>query len=294
MNETETNTDLTAELLQGAWDVHMHAAPDVVPRIQQADEVLADARAAGMAAIGLKDHCGSTAALATVLDTISGETGPRVFGSITLNPPVGGLNPAAVEAALREGARTVWFPTYSAKRHLELMGRGPFPLAANETGLTLCGEGGNVRAGVADILSLIAEHDAVLSTGHLAPEESLILFRAAKEAGVKRMVLTHASLAVTDAPIEIQREALELGAWIEHCLLALTPGERSCSEAEMVGQMQAIGAERVFLTSDLGQTPNGPVVAGFGQGLARLIAAGLTREEAKLISSVNPERVLVG
>lgn len=284
--------ELAAELLRGAWDLHMHAAPDVVPRIQRADEVLADAEAAGMGAIGLKDHCGSTAALATVLDAVSGSSGPRVFGSITLNPPMGGLNPYAVEAALREGARTVWFPTYSSRHHLDLLGRGPFPLATHEKGFTLYTEDSHFQSGIREILTLVAEHDAVLSTGHLAPEESLILFRAAKEAGVKRMVLTHASLGVTDAGLALQREARSLGAWIEHCLLALTPGERSCTEAEMAAQIQAIGAEHVFLTSDLGQMPNGPVVAGFGNGLARLVAAGLSRREAKMISSVNPEKVL--
>lgn len=285
---------LAAELLQGAWDMHLHAGPDVVPRVQRADEVLADAAAAGMAAIGLKDHCGSTAALAAVLDARSGPGGPRIFGSVTLNPPVGGVNPAAVEAALRAGARVIWFPTYAAQRHLERLGRAPFPQPVRPTGWTVRDSAGELRPGVVEVCALAAQHDAVVATGHLAPEEALDLLSVARGCGVRRRILTHASLGVTSAGLAVQRAAVEGGAWVEHCVLALTPGERACTEAEMAGQIVELGPENVVLTSDLGQPANGPVVAGYGAGLARLVAAGLPIAAARLVSSANPRRAHVG
>jgi hypothetical protein len=277
-------------LIESAWDVHLHAGPDVVPRVQRADEVLRDAKEAGMAAIGLKDHCGSTAALAAVLQA-SDPDGPRVLGSITLNPPVGGLNPHAVEAALREGARTVWFPTYSTKRHLDVSGSGPFPMAGDEPGLTILDETGEIKPQVWAILELIAEHGAVLATGHLDPMESLVLFRVARERRIQRMVLTHATLDVTDMSPAMQKECVRMGAVIEHCMLAMTPGCFSCEPERMVAEIREVGAEHVILSSDLGQVANGPVVQGFRAGLSRLQKAGLTIAEIRQAVAVNPRNL---
>jgi hypothetical protein len=285
----------TIELLEGAWDVHMHAGPDVVPRIQMADEVLADAAAAGMAAIGLKDHCGSTAALAAVLQSQFPE-GPRVFGSVTLNPPVGGLNPHAVEAAVREGARTVWFPTYSSKRHLEIAGPGPFPMPASFSGITIWRDEEKLRLKdeVHEILDVIAAHDVILATGHLHPLESIALFDEAASRGIKRMVLTHATLGVTAMPMDLQQKAVKLGVLIEHCMLAMTSGEPECTADRMVHEIRAVGIENIILTSDLGQIPNGPVVAGFAFGLMKLASAGLDYRSIRRMIRDNPAGLFSG
>jgi hypothetical protein len=291
------------ELLPGAGDLHLHAGPEVVARAQRADEVWADARAAGMAGIGLKDHCGSTAPLAALLDGQAGAAGPRVIGSVTLNPPVGGFNPAAVEAALRGGARIVWMPTYGARRHLEICGRAPFPAGpvgadGALVGLTVwAGDeatSGRLRGEVQEILALIARHEAVLASGHLAPEESLALFAAGRAAGVRRMVLTHPALAVTAASLEAQRAAVALGAWLEHNVLALTPGEAACTAAELAGQIRAVGTERALLCSDLGKPADGPIVAGFARGLTWLHEAGLGEVELRRLVAENPARLLAG
>jgi hypothetical protein len=287
------------DLLRGAWDLHLHAGPDVVARAQRADEVWAAARVAGMAGIGLKDHCGSTATLAALLDAQAGVAGPRVIGSVTLNPPVGGFNPAAVEAALRVGARIVWMPTYGSRRHLEICGRAPFPVGRAESGgLTVwAGDdaaGGRLRAELHEILELIARHEAVLATGHLAPVESLALFAAGRAAGVRRMVLTHPALAVTAAGIEVQRAAVALGAWVEHGVLAFTRDEGACTAAELARQIRALGSERVVVCSDLGKPADGPIVAGFARGLAMLREAGLGEAELGRMVRENPARLLAG
>lgn len=274
--------------MAGAWDVHFHCGPDVVPRSQNGREIAADAVAAGMAALCLKDHCGATFGAAAALDAHEGSA-LRVFGSLTLNPPAGGINPYAVEAALRAGARMVWFPTYSAKRHLEVLGRSPFPMPADSAGLTILDAGGTVLPEVEAVLKLVAEHDAIIGTGHLYPDESIQLFKRAKDLGVKRMVLTHATLNVTAADVALQKEARAIGAYIEHCMLALTPACRSLSEAEMVATIQATGAERVFLTSDLGSKDNGPVVAGFANWVLKLVDAGLDFADARRMITETPE-----
>src|SRR3546814_17841203 len=42
-----------------------------------------------------------------------------VYGGIALNHTVGGLNPYAVELALRMGGRVVWFPTLASPAHID-------------------------------------------------------------------------------------------------------------------------------------------------------------------------------
>jgi hypothetical protein len=286
------------DLLQGARDLHMHAGPDVVVRAQRADEVWAEARAAGMAGIGLKDHCGSTATLAALLDARAGEAGPRVVGSVTLNPPAGGVNPAAVEAALRVGARIVWMPTYASRRHIGLCGRAPFPAGAVGRGLTVWADedaaSGRLKGELHEILGLIARHEAVLASGHLAPEESLALFAAGRAAGVRRMVLTHPVLAVTAAGIEVQRAAVALGAWVEHGVLAFTRDEGACTAEDLAGQIRELGTGRVLLCSDLGKPADGPIVAGYARGLRMLREAGVSEAELRRMAGENPARLLAG
>ena len=98
-----------SKLLLGEYDCHVHAASDVVPRAQDWLELGEVARAGGLAGLVLKDHTGSTAGQAQLLNRIFADRHP-FFGSLTLNPMVGGLNPHVVAAALRLGAagRQFW------------------------------------------------------------------------------------------------------------------------------------------------------------------------------------------
>lgn len=75
--------------LRGVYDCHVHCGPDVITRAQDVTELAAAAREAGMAGVVLKDHTGSTAAVAHLLNRLD-PAGPRFYGSLTLNPPLGG------------------------------------------------------------------------------------------------------------------------------------------------------------------------------------------------------------
>jgi predicted metal-dependent phosphotriesterase family hydrolase len=155
----------------------------------------------------------------------------------------------------------------------------------------LCDEQGRPRADALDCLALIKEHGAVIGTGHLAPEESIALLVEAADMGLQNIVLTHPSENVTPVPIELQKQAVEVGALIEHCLLAVSLGNLSWQE--LAGQIRAVGVDHCFLTSDYGQPDNGPVVAAFASGLEKLRACGFSDEEMRRMIVDNP-RKLVG
>jgi hypothetical protein len=282
-------------LLEGAYDLHLHCAPDVVARAQGPLALARAVHEAGMWGALLKDHTGSTVGLAAALNELC-PSRPRFFGSLVLNPPVGGLNPLAVEAALREGADVIFLPTYGARHQIETAGPDAFPAAfprpgAGWEGLSVLDEGGAVRAEVGAILELIAAHDAVLATGHVGEEEVRAVLALGREVGVRRMLVNHVSEPVPEVSLETQREAAKLGAFVEHCVMAVKAGMGVTAEG-MVEQIRALGAAHVVISSDLGQPVHGPPVRGFAEGLEGLLAAGLSEAELRTAIAENPRRLV--
>src|SRR6266545_2751117 len=90
-------TERARTLVQGAYDLHVHVAPDVPPR--RIDDVALARRFAevGLAGFGLKSHYTSTAERAQVVSHLV--PGVEVVGAISLNCAVGGMNALAVEIA---------------------------------------------------------------------------------------------------------------------------------------------------------------------------------------------------
>lgn len=284
-------------LLEGAYDIHIHCGPDLIPRKQDVVDLVKAAHEAGMAGILVKDHTTSTVGRVHAVNRMmQGKT--RLFSSIALNPPVGSLNPTAVEAALREGVDIVYFPTYGARNHIAIWGAGKpptaFPLPGDDfQGLSILDEKGELKPECETILGMIASFDAVLATGHVSPEESLILLTAAKKQGVKRMVVNHASMQVTDMTVEQQREAANLGSFIEHSFFAVTKSCPGTIPLEKIrDQVLQVGVDHCIISSDFGQASNPAPVEGFKLYLEELRKLGLTDDELRVMIVDNPVRLL--
>jgi len=90
------------------FDLHVHTAPDLEERFGDDVEIVRLYEHAGSSGCVLKGHYDATAGRARA----AGRGSPvRVYGALALNQHVGGLNPAAVAAALAMGARVIWMPT---------------------------------------------------------------------------------------------------------------------------------------------------------------------------------------
>jgi len=289
----------TLHLLNGAYDIHIHAAPDLIPRAMDLRQLCSEAERAGMAGILLKDHCTSTVGRVAALNLLSSGN-CRFYSALALNPPVGSLNPTAVEAALRAGTDVIYFPTYGAAHHIGIWGAGKpptaFPLPEKHfAGTIIIDEENALKPEVMDILKLIADHNAVLATGHISAKESLILLRQAKKLAVKRMLVTHASESVPAFTVDQQKEAIELGALIEHSFFAATP---SCpgriSLESMRDSIRQTDVEHVILSSDFGQPANGNPIRSFLIYLEKLATLGFSEPEIKQMICRNPGRLLGG
>ena len=168
--------------LKGAVDIHVHQAPDSAPRAIDADDVARQAAAAGMRAIVLKNHWEDTASLAYMVRKMV--PGVEVFGGITQDIAVGGINIEAVKhmADMKGGyGRIVWLPTFDAENQVK--GKGPEVKVS---------ENGKLLPSVLALLDYIATRkQLVLETGHVSAVEALMVIKEAKARGIQHVVATH-------------------------------------------------------------------------------------------------------
>ena len=282
----------SAELVRGAIDLHMHTAPDIYPRSVTTYEAAVQARAAGMRAIVVKSHSTDTAARAELVRDL---TGLPVFGGIALNYPVGGLNPHAVLETVRQGGREVWMPTTSARHFLSHAANAPIlrEKAPLDTPGLVASEQGRLLPEVEEILDLVAEHGLILSSGHLEPSETLLLFREARERGVERLVVTHPHAEFVGMSVEQMREAGELGALNEMHYAFTTPAIQPPQKlGDIVATIRAVGIEHCILATDGGQSINPPPVEMLRLFIDGLVELGFTRDEIVYMTAEAPGELL--
>jgi hypothetical protein len=290
--------DLAWKAIQGAYDLQVHVAPDVIERriddVGLAEEFLAR----GLKGFVLKSHYIPTAERAKVV--CRAVPGIQAFGALTLNHSIGGLNPVAVELAGRSGAKIVWMPTVDAAN--ETAGRVDGPstklpfwakiqreLAADGIApepLTVLDENGKVNDATRRCLELIARHNMILATGHLGRHEIFPLVRTAREMKVQRVLVTHAEFPSQNFSAEEQLQLADAGAFIEHCFTTMHTGKAPWDA--VLHSIRKVGPERCVLSTDLGQTINPPVAEGFAMFAQTLLDAGFSTEQIRRMAVTNP------
>ncbi len=286
-----------SDLLNGAYDMHVHSLPDVISRSQDPFALLKDAQEARMAGIVLKDHTTSTVGRVFALNK-QRKREFKFYSSLCLNPPAGDINPSAVESSVRAGVDIIFFPTYGSQHHISIWGAGKppttFPFSVQSpSGVSILKPDGSLKEECDPILEMIANNNTVLATGHLSPEESLKLIQTADQMGCKRIIVTHASESVTNMSLSQQKEAVKFGAYIEHCFFAVTPNcPNPISLEEIRDQIRYVGVEHVILSSDFGQIYNPPPVAGFSHYLEKMKQVGFSKSEIRQMVRVNPKSLI--
>jgi hypothetical protein len=294
-----TRVDL--ELLRGAIDIHVHHGPDLYPRIQDAVELATDARNAGMRAICIKRHNFPTAGLAELVR--KAVPGMEVFGSLACNFEVGGLNPRAVEAAIKYGARQIWLPTIDSTNHAKVTGA----VGQHGKGLTIAGgvseqalkqprlyvldDAGEVKPALREIIALVAEADIILNLGHTSFTEMMAVAEQAKRQGAKRVICDHPYFLRLG--IEEQLALAERGVWINYTAGELFPRWWRVSIADLAAAIRAVGIHRALISSDCGQIHNPPMVEALRITCQLLLEEGFTPAEIRQLLHENPGRLLL-
>jgi hypothetical protein len=275
------------ELVVGAIDMHCHHGPDPHrARSVDAAEAVAEAAAMGLGGLVLKSHAYPTGPLAMVLQKTVERL--RVFGGICCDAEVGGLNAAAVEVALRTGAKVVWMPTFSSvvdRRKLSLPGPG----------IPVLGDGGRLVPAAEEILRLARAHDAVVATGHVDLPEQFAVVDAARALGV-RVVMTHAleTLVGPDHTLAHVVELADRGATIEFTYLTCIPGGMAATEEPetFARAMMTVGPERAIMSTDFGQARSPHPAEGMRLFIAEMLRCGVPPEAVERMARRNPARLL--
>jgi hypothetical protein len=277
--------DDAARALSGAVDIHVHSDPDDRPRSIDAIDVAKLARSRGMRAIVLKNHYDPTASLAYIVR--KEVPGLEVFGGIDLNLTVGGMNRAAVDHMARVSGgwgRLVWMSTFDAENQVRYSKENrPFVSVARH---------GELLPDAKDVISVIARYGLVLATGHVSPQEGLMLLREGRRQGVQHMVVTHAMNPPVLMDVPQMQEAAKLGAFIEFVGGSLASADAASRIDRFADAIRKIGPEFCILSSDLGQKGNALPPDGFGAFILALRAKGLTEQDLDRMSKQNPARLL--
>src|SRR2546429_1648285 len=250
--------------------MHCHHGPDPHrARSVDAAEAVAEAEALGMAAIVLKSHAYPTGPIAILMQKMVERL--RVFGGICCDFEVGGLNPAAVEVALRTGAKVVWMPTFSSvidRRKLGLPGPG----------IPVIGERARLVPAAEEILRLVKQHDAVIATGHIELAEQFAIVEAATALGAKT-VITHPleKLVGLDHRLADVLALADRGAVIEFTYLTCIPGGMAATEAPetFAHAMMTVGPERAIMSTDFGQAASPHPADGMRLFIAEMLRCGV-------------------
>jgi hypothetical protein len=276
---------LSAQSLTGVIDIHAHHDPDSVPRSIDAIDLAKLARSRGMRGLVLKNHYEPTASLAYIVR--KEVPGIEIFGGISLDLTVGGVNPAAVEhmTHVKGGwGRVVWFPTFDAENQVRY-DKANRPYAS-------VSKNGRLLPEVNQVLAVIAKHKLTMETGHSSAEEGLMLIRAAKDLGVTSMVVTHAMEPPIQMNIEQMKQAAAMGAYIEFVYNALISSKTGLAMSDYVPAIRAVGPEHCILSSDLGQAGNPLHPDGLEAFFRELRAQGFTVAEIDRMAKTNPAKLL--
>jgi hypothetical protein len=265
-------------------DFHVHTSPSLTPRHHD-DLAIGDVLAgAGITTFVLKAHEGSTAERAFL-------AGPGAVGSIVLNSPVGGANPDAVKVAAALGARVVWLPTISSQAHQQARTSDELSVHRDLQFRTVpVTEHDRIRPEWIDVLDEVAAADMVLAAGHLSMDETVEVFRVARQRGVQRLLVNHPLLPFLGWRSDHVAELIQLGAYVELGVLAdllvATGTESATSRLASV-----FPASLLVFGSDLGHRQYPDVIPGVADWIDSA-GAVLPPETVDRMTTVNGKELL--
>jgi hypothetical protein len=281
------------KLMHGAIDMHIHIGPESrLKRRQDALQLARTAKEYGMRGIVLKNREYATAALAQLVQGLVPEV--LTMGSFTLDNEAGGLNPGAVLAWVRMGAKVVWMPTATAanskgkvkrSRGLDLPGEPQTILDAK----------GRLLPVVEEIFQIIKEYNVVLGSGHLSPEECFVLVKEARAMGIQKVVLTHVQQEQLMDKILTNDEIVELvkmGAMVEYSFWTCENNIVKSDPSILADSIKIVGAANCIMTTDFGQNDNPPAPEGLKMFISAMLKNGIKESEIEMMVKTNPAKLL--
>lgn len=277
--------------LNGVFDMHVHAAPDIRERAYTDFEMMEAGIRVGAKGIVLKSHHGTTMNRAFLCNEHNkivhqGDNDFVMYGSVTLNHAIGGLNPVAVETGIKMGAKVVWLPTTHAKNQLAKNGKSG--------GIECLDQNNKPVPALDEILRIIRDNDVVLGTGHLSPEEIFHVVEAARGMGVKKIVVTHPEFWVVGMSHEDQKRIVDdYDVILERCYAQpMGGGVYKSNLQDNLDVIKLVGYKNVMVDTDGGQVENPHWELALEEYMQYLADRGITEEELWYMTRTIPANLL--
>lgn len=292
----------TGDLLSGAVDFHVHGYPDVAESYAGRGDDLVNiclAQSFGIGGWVLKSHLWPTMDRARLLKRALGDSDFELFASITLNPLVGGVDAAVVEAAAAHGARVVFLPTWGASNDrahgayvASLMARymPSMERFIADRAITVTDPDGQLIRAAKDVVRACQALDLVLCTGHVSLAEVRAVADFAEHISYRKLVATHAhgfaksveelvELADHDVAIEFTN--------LTTFLLTGGPSFQDVYEA-----IVAVGPSRSIISTDVFSPWVPPEAECLRMFVEQLREMGCPTEDIRSMVHDNPRRLL--
>lgn len=284
--------EIMDRLLKDSIDTHVHGGSDPFERRLWEDEIAIAATQAGMKAVVIKTwytpSASRTALVQRAVDQWAEAHQMRpvmVFGGVTLNSSVGGLNPEAVKRCLGfPRFKYVWMPMVDSYYHQLVVNHRP-------EGIRYLTAEGKMVPELQEILRIMADHDLILATGHYPFWETAPLIEEAKRLGVKRMQLVHPTLIYSKHTLAEMKVLAREGVKIDLTGIASVYVRYMEGFRWLLQLVKALSDHLVF-ASDSGQIYNPTPVEGMKWLMRVLLAYGITDEEMAKIFKKNPSELL--
>jgi len=286
MTVTVEPTPALLEVLDGVVDLHCHSGPSPFPRRFDHVEASHDGARINMRAILCKSHHHNTVMDLLAMRTQLAEAPTPMYGGVSLNSEVGGINPSAVAVAINMGGRCVWGPTVSAAQHIDAHSHDDgFPSAAGnlyEEEVSVFDDSGEVSEQTHLVTELVAEAGIMLTGGHLDAESMKAFFKTASANGVRRILLHHPDFIVNASDTDIE-EMVGYGAYVEHELSMYHPDVPApdFTIERLVNWIEKVGPERTVINSDLGQKGNPLPVDAYLYIVQQLLDHGVSAQDVR-------------
>jgi hypothetical protein len=218
----------------------------------------------------------------------------EIFGGITLNANYGpkvNVQAAKMAATMLTGrfCRCIWMPTYQSAYD------------AKEKGVPVTDGNGKVLPEVVQVMEICRDENIIFATGHSSPQEVIILTAKAKEVGVKKCVVTHATQEPWYLTMDQAKAAIDNGAYLEHSMLPFYYGvhsaisgnwnRRHTSMADFAKYIK-IAPDRQFIDTDLGQALNPNPIDGMRAFIQGLRAEGITGDQLDRLTRKIPAMLI--
>jgi len=250
-----------SELIEGAFDLHVHGQPDLSRALLNRGPDAAVTRLArdyGLRGWVLKSHVWPTMDRAAALQQLFAPDEFTVLGSITLNPPTGGVDPAVVELAAAHGAKVVFLPTWGAAADIARGGYIPmlldriapsFNRFQSAHPISVVDSGGRLTGEMVAVADVCADLGLLLATGHVSLLEARALAQHAAERGMPLFV-NHPLHYAREHP-GMLRELAALGAYIEFSSAPIIHPDSHFTVRQVFEAMTEVGPENTILTTDV-------------------------------------------